>query len=190
MPSPVVKIAVVGPLASGKSSFINFATETRETLAENYIPTIPVRIIEYEVPSTTKSRSQTSNVQVFDCSGDTKFEHTWPAISYKLNGTIFVYNAEDKKHAEELNLWYNNFVEKPNLPEKCCLVVATRKIRDDDDARPGPDAKLSTLFNDIPRIDFTGKTDEIETIKQSFSEFLKKVLDEYSRSHENNDRFN
>jgi hypothetical protein len=59
MPAHVIKIAVVGPLAvriqfdliisnffvlqSGKSSFINFATETRETLAENYIPTIPVR---------------------------------------------------------------------------------------------------------------------------------------------------
>ena len=28
---------------SGKSSFINFATETRESLTELYIPTIPVR---------------------------------------------------------------------------------------------------------------------------------------------------
>jgi hypothetical protein len=63
MPAPIIKIAVVGPLAvriefsfiiqnkiynffflqSGKSSFINFATETRETLTENYIPTVPVR---------------------------------------------------------------------------------------------------------------------------------------------------
>jgi hypothetical protein len=35
-----------------------------------------------------------------------RFEHTWPAMSYKLNGTVFVYNPEDKKHTEELNLWY------------------------------------------------------------------------------------
>lgn len=34
-----------------------------------------------------------------------RFEHTWPAISYKLNGTIFVYNPNDKRQAEELNLW-------------------------------------------------------------------------------------
>ena len=27
-------------------------------------------------------------------------------MSYKLNGVIFVYNPEDKRHAEELNLWY------------------------------------------------------------------------------------
>jgi hypothetical protein len=27
-------------------------------------------------------------------------------MSYKLNGTVFVYNSEDKKQAEELNLWY------------------------------------------------------------------------------------
>ena len=59
MPAKAIKIAVVGPLAvripldlitsnffvlqSGKSSFINLATETRETLTENYIPTVPVR---------------------------------------------------------------------------------------------------------------------------------------------------
>ncbi len=27
-------------------------------------------------------------------------------MTYKLNGTIFVYNPDDKKQAEELNLWY------------------------------------------------------------------------------------
>jgi hypothetical protein len=62
------------------------------------------------------------NVQIFDCSGDTKyvysyinklqlklskyrFEHTWPAMSYKLNGTVIVYNPDDKKQADELNSW-------------------------------------------------------------------------------------
>ncbi|CAF2427361.1 unnamed protein product [Rotaria sp. Silwood2] len=189
MPAPTIKIAVVGPLASGKSSFINFATETRESFTETYIPTVPVRIIEYEAPSTTRGRSETVNVQIFDCSGDTKFEHTWPAMSYKLNGTIFVYDPEDKKQAEELNLWYNNFVEKPNLTEKCCLLVASRKTQDEEDGRSGHEVKLSTLFSDIPRITFNGKTDEIETIKQTFVDFLKRVIVEISRGQEQDERF-
>lgn len=92
-----------------------------------------------------------------------RFEHTWPAMTYKLNGTIFVYNPEDKKHAEELNLWYrnphalnisfysynrfNNFVEKPNVSEKCCLLVASRKNADEN-GRSGPEARLckSSIF--------------------------------------------
>ncbi|CAF1301440.1 unnamed protein product [Adineta steineri] len=192
MPAPVIKIAVVGPLASGKSSFINFATETRESLTESYIPTVPVRIIEYEVPSSTRGKSQNYNVQIYDCSGDSKFEHTWAAMSYKLNGTVFVYNPEDKKQAEELNLWYNNFVEKPNLTEKCCLLVASKKDQDEEGGgggKRGHEAKLSTLFSDIPRITFNGKADEIEAIKQTFGDFLRKVISETSRGHEQDERF-
>ena len=126
----------------------------------------------------------------------------------KLNGTIFVYNPEDKKQAEELNLWYNNFVEKPNLSEKCCLLVGSRKMNDDDQGRIGSDAKLckkmnfffqlnsyslfwvlATLFSDIPRLSFNGKADEIETIKQTFVDYLKKVITETSRSHDQENRF-
>jgi hypothetical protein len=73
-----------------------------------------------------------------------RFEHTWPALTYKLNGTIFVYNPDDKKQAEELNLWYNNFVEKPNLSEKCCLLVASRKNQDEE-GRSGHEAKICML---------------------------------------------
>ncbi|CAF3423135.1 unnamed protein product [Rotaria sp. Silwood1] len=103
--------------------------------------------------------------------------------------TIFVYDPEDKKQAEELNLWYNNFVEKPNLTEKCCLLVASRKNQDEEDGKSGHEARLSTLFSDIPRITFNGKTDEIETIKQTFVDFLKRVIVETSRGQEQDERF-
>ncbi|UJR23674.1 hypothetical protein I4U23_026657 [Adineta vaga] len=191
MPAPAIKIAVVGPLACGKSSFINLATETRETLTDNYIPTVPVRIIEYEVSSTTRSKSHTHNVQIFDCSGDSKFEHTWPAMSYKLNGTVFVYNPEEKKHVEELNLWYSNFAERPNLSEKCCLLVASKQNKDEEGGggRRGQEIKLSTLFSDIPRLTFHGTPDETESIKQTFGDFLRKVIAETSRGHDQDDRF-
>jgi hypothetical protein len=92
-----------------------------------------------------------------------RFEHTWPAMSYKLNGTVFVYNPEDKKHTEELNLWYiecfslcnysffvryNNFVEKPNLSEKCCLLVAAKKSQDEEGGRTsGHEARLCKIFS-------------------------------------------
>ena len=106
MPAPVIKTAVVGPLAvslsfdsigknficslSGKSSYINFATEVKReklllkhTLLQPLFGThlslfgqtndlISYRIIEYEASSTTRGRTENWNVQIFDCSGDSR----------------------------------------------------------------------------------------------------------------------
>ena len=43
---------------------------------------------------------------------------------------------------------------------------------------------LATLFSDINRIDFNGKPDEIENLKQSLNDFLKKVVAEMSQIQE------
>ena len=47
---------------------------------------------------------------------------------------------------------------------------------------------LATLFSDIPRVTFEGKVDEIESIKQTFADFLKKVIAQASRSQDD-DRY-
>ena len=52
-----------------------------------------------------------------------------------------------------------------------------------------PSVFLATLFSDMPRINFNGKTDEIDTIKQTFTDFLKKVVAETSRDKDQDDRF-
>ena len=49
---------------------------------------------------------------------------------------------------------------------------------------------IATLFSDIPRVTFNGTTDEIETIKQKFGDFLRKVVAETSsRGHDQDDRY-
>ena len=48
---------------------------------------------------------------------------------------------------------------------------------------------LATLFSDIPCVTFNGKVDEIEAIKQTFEDFLKKVVVETSREQEHDERF-
>ncbi|CAF0834050.1 unnamed protein product [Didymodactylos carnosus] len=162
----------------GKTSFINFATEQRESLTDHYVPTIPVRIIEYDSPLTIKGKTVSSTIEIWDCSGDMKFENTWPALSHKLNGTVFVFDEDEEEHSKELNLWYSNFVEKPNVPERCCLIVASNKTQNHRDA------KLSSLFNDIPRVSFNGQSEEIEPLKNTFADYLKKVVTETSRGQD------
>jgi len=44
---------------------------------------------------------------------------------------------------------YNNFVEKPNLSEKCCLLVASKKNHDEEGGRSGHEAKLCKKSYDL-----------------------------------------
>lgn len=46
----------------------------------------------------------------------------------------------------------------------------------------------ATLFSEIPRTTFDGKVDEIESIKQTFADFLKKVI-QTSRSQDQDERY-
>jgi hypothetical protein len=41
----------------------------------------------------------------------------------------------------------------------------------------------------MPRMTFNGKVEEIETIKQTFADYLKKVINETSRGQEQDERF-
>lgn len=46
----------------------------------------------------------------------------------------------------------------------------------------------ATLFSEMPRTTFDGKVDEIESIKQTFADFLKKVI-QTSRSQDQDERY-
>ena len=46
----------------------------------------------------------------------------------------------------------------------------------------------ATLFSEMPRTTFDGKVDEIESIKQTFADFLKRVI-QSSRSQDQDDRY-
>jgi hypothetical protein len=147
-------------------------------------------------------------------------------MTYKLNGTIFVYNPEDKKQAEELNLWYTekaiffflsnilfilvlgiiillkNQIYQKNVvyllhQKKITMKKEVEVVMKQNYVRnhmiyfliKNFFFSLATLFSDIPRITFNGKTDEIESIKQIFADYLKKVTAETSRGHEQDERF-
>ena len=63
-----MKIVVVGPAASGKSTISNFLCGSKDSLQnDKYSPTVGVRILETEL----KDAGQTVAVEIWDSSGDT-----------------------------------------------------------------------------------------------------------------------
>jgi GTPase SAR1 family protein len=64
-----MKIVVVGPTGSGKTTISNFLAGSKDSLvSEKYSPTIGVRILELEVKN---EGSNDINVELWDASGDT-----------------------------------------------------------------------------------------------------------------------
>lgn len=70
-----IKILVIGPLQSGKSTISNFLAERAEG-PSNYRPTVGVRILEFEkqAPRNPKRPGQDKVlIELWDISGDSKF---------------------------------------------------------------------------------------------------------------------
>ncbi len=130
-----VKIGLIGPCQSGKTILANFLSDATESLLEDYNPTHVVRVLEFDVNVNVNNRSSKAEVELWDCSGNSKFQNTWPALVWELHGIIFVFNPEDETHGPDLDFYYANFVKKSNIQDSNCLVLAFNNS--DEESKPG-----------------------------------------------------
>ena len=88
-----IKLLVVGPQKSGKSTIANLLGELAETPSETYRPTVGCRIIEHERdPPPAVASFGKITLELWDVSGDFKYEKCWEPIQQDTHGLIFVYN--------------------------------------------------------------------------------------------------
>lgn len=125
--SQAIKIIIVGPMQSGKTAISNYIAERTEGITQNYRPTVGTRILEFErdAPHNPKKPGQgKALVQLWDVSGNSKYDRCWPAIIKEANGIMFCYNAENPKHDQEMEGWLNYFKKKSQLPQNLQIVFA------------------------------------------------------------------
>ncbi|CCW60323.1 unnamed protein product [Phytomonas sp. EM1] len=138
----VVKILLLGPPKSGKSTIANFLGMERDNPSNRYYETKPLRIIEtyLDVESIkldnrrvvfagSDSKTKRVRVQLWDLGGSPKNQPCWPAVADKADGIIFVFNPEIKNSSKELSLWYKNFAL--NLNEIDELGKSVHRVRDE-----------------------------------------------------------
>ena len=100
-----MKILLVGPAHSGKSTIANFlaADGKSSTIGSpdtKYEPTVGVRILEFDQGGSSEFKtSRTISIELWDCSGRQEFEKCWPAIQDKADGVIVVYNPDNRAHS-------------------------------------------------------------------------------------------
>uniref|UniRef100_A0A8C4NJL7 Intraflagellar transport protein 22 homolog n=1 Tax=Eptatretus burgeri TaxID=7764 RepID=A0A8C4NJL7_EPTBU len=85
------------------------------------------RILEFECCADSSSKSLKYEVELWDCSGDRKFEKCWPAMRKDASGVMLVFDPNILNDVQELEAWHHAFVRYSGLLEPQCLLVAHQK---------------------------------------------------------------
>ena len=102
-----LKILLIGPCRAGKTAIGNFLSERAEQPSPEYIPTAGVRILEFDAQthSAQSWKGGRESIELWDCSGDKRYEGCAQAIKKGAVGVILIYNPDDSQHLAELKYW-------------------------------------------------------------------------------------
>ena len=116
-----VKVLVVGPVKSGKSTIANILADVADGPAQSYRPTPGVRILETEKKpplSVARQFSGDVTVELWDVSGDTMYEKAWPIILKGAQGILFVYNPAEDDVEKNMEFYINQFAKSAKILPK------------------------------------------------------------------------
>lgn len=159
---------------SGKTTFANFLSDAPENSSGEYRPTQGALILEFEMQNlNVNNRSLKAEVELWDCSGDHKFETCWPAVQRDAHGIIFVHNPSSGDHARDLELLYNYFITQTGFSHKNCVVFANQKQLADKDVKYS--SKLLNTFSRVPQVPVNIE-ESGNRLRADFSSFIASVL--------------
>ncbi|KAI8919288.1 hypothetical protein DFJ77DRAFT_271064 [Powellomyces hirtus] len=103
---------IVGPPRTGKTCISNHLAELSESLGgagagSAYHPTQGVRILEFDRAIPVNGKQVEVACEVWDCSGDSRFQASWPVLARSANAVIFVAGAETRER--EFDAWQGLF---------------------------------------------------------------------------------
>ncbi len=122
-----IKILLVGPMKSGKTVISNMLSGSQDNLIRSYRSTVGCRIQEFEKELKGKQGASTKvMVELWDVSGDPKYEKCWLAIQREANGIIFVYDSSTSTPDTEMDYWVKEFPKKMQLKPEVCMAFANK----------------------------------------------------------------
>ncbi|XP_022813978.1 intraflagellar transport protein 22 homolog [Spodoptera litura] len=169
-----LKILMIGPSESGKSRIANFISDSINIdEVETPRPTQGVRIVEFELPNLNINGKPTStDIELWDCSGDHRFESCWPALRLGVQGVILVCAPNTAQvAAREMELLYNYFVSQPKLSTKQCVMFYNCT----DEQEDMDSLNLSPTFSKVSQVAINLKTGG-SRLKIDFASFITSVL--------------
>jgi GTPase SAR1 family protein len=164
-----LKIVVVGPSKAGKTEIADILSAASKGFQGNCKPTIGLRVLEFSQQVAVASLQATLSVQLWDTSGDEKYQMTWPAIAKNADGAIVIYNASDKVSVRAVENYVKVFCKE--LTPAQVIVVAHRI--GESEAKPLR-AKLPVPFDKLaPSI--VNAQNGLDNFNDAFAAFLAAV---------------
>jgi Rab-like protein 5 len=167
----VVKLLVVGPTKAGKSTIANIIGELSEGPTEQYRPTIGCRIVELERdPPPAVAQFGKFTLELWDVSGDFKYEKCWGPIQKDADGIIFVYDPASPSHEEILTQLVAMFPKAMQLSPKFCLAIANHH----NTGGSAEQARVPKCMEALEK--HNGTAEDINGVFQAFEKYLIKLL--------------
>ena len=117
-----VKILVIGPSKAGKTTIANILGDLQEGPSTIFRPTVGCRIVDFERDSpSTVSQYGRINVELWDLSGDLKFEKCWAPAQVDIHGIIFVYDPTNPDSEDDLKRFVEAFPKALRFKQKNCM---------------------------------------------------------------------
>lgn len=171
----ILKILIIGPSGCGKTCVANYQAEKTDPIEKVYKPTIGARILEFE-KTVCHMRCPTGEkwtCQLWDLSGDSRFEKCWPAVTTNTNGIMIFYNGDIKLNDEEFLGWIKVFPHKLNIAPNYCLGFAHHPSGQHDNF----EIKNFTKFG--LSINHTSIEDGLNTIVPIFDRFIMQLVEKF-----------
>lgn len=122
------------------------------------------------------------NVELWDVSGDPKYEKCWPAIIKGAQGIIFVYNPADHDAEKNMEFYINSFAKAGRILPKQCMAFAHHF---DCDGEPGK-SKILNCFKGVTITDASAENyQQIVTSFEKYFSYLMGILGEKQEKEEN-----
>ncbi|XP_024220811.1 intraflagellar transport protein 22 homolog isoform X1 [Bombus impatiens] len=166
-----LKIIVTGPIRSGKTTISNFLADATE-IPYDYHPTKGVRILEFEVQNiNVNNKHIAKDIELWDCSGDHKFESCWPAIRKDVHGVILVYNEKSNECLKEIQQLYDYFIDQTKLdPDRCAIFCY-----DPEKRNPEISKIISSTFMKVSHVKCNIESGGSK-LKADFASFISTIL--------------
>ncbi|KAI8820130.1 uncharacterized protein EV422DRAFT_568085 [Fimicolochytrium jonesii] len=178
MPNHNVRIFIVGPSGTGKTTLSNVLADLTASLPTAphaggvYRATQGVRILEFDrrippLPNSGSTRPMDVACEVWDCSGSPRFTASWPALTPSAHAVIFVASGETRER--DLEAWHSQF---PHLPPSSMVLFSPYASK----SKPFKPTSNSPLHA-LPVVTASWESDP-EVVRQEFDRVLAGVVGE------------
>ena len=173
-----IKVIFIGPSKVGKTTLVNSLSNNADHPSVEYKETCATRVLDFDLSVTGPMKRQTKVVaEVWDVSGNPKYQSCWPAIYHEAQAAVYVMNPEVRNQERELEFWHKNFAEKAKIPDVCSLVFvhhSSAPTKQGAECKPKSSAMPKCL--QACRILETSLDFKSEDYKREFERLLESVL--------------